>query len=94
MPRTHPLSAPRRHRRPAPRPAGPARGRRRGPRRLLVQRKIGTGVTQEVSKPFAEADHLLLTGDPTGAVDRPRTAYRAAQERRSGRATAFVARLE
>ncbi|EHM26496.1 glycosyl hydrolase [Streptomyces sp. W007] len=46
--------------------------------RLLVQRKIDGTFTQEVSKPFAEADHLLLTGDLTGAVDRLRTAYRAA----------------
>ncbi|MEU5229636.1 glycoside hydrolase family 3 N-terminal domain-containing protein [Streptomyces anulatus] len=47
--------------------------------RLLVQRKIDGAFTQEVSKPFAEADHLLLTGDLTGAVDRLRTAYRAAR---------------
>ncbi|MFI1245268.1 glycoside hydrolase family 3 N-terminal domain-containing protein [Streptomyces anulatus] len=47
--------------------------------RLLVQRKIDGTFTQEVSKPFAKADHLLLTGDLTGAVDRLRTAYRAAQ---------------
>ncbi|MCX4604361.1 glycoside hydrolase family 3 C-terminal domain-containing protein [Streptomyces anulatus] len=46
--------------------------------RLLVQRKIDGTFTQEVSKPFAEADHLLLSGDLTGAVDRLRTAYRAA----------------
>ncbi|RPK90854.1 Periplasmic beta-glucosidase precursor [Streptomyces sp. ADI98-10] len=46
--------------------------------RLLVQQKIGGTFTQAVSKPFAEADHLLLTGDLTGAVDRLRTAYRAA----------------
>ncbi|MBQ1105828.1 glycoside hydrolase family 3 N-terminal domain-containing protein [Streptomyces sp. 404i] len=47
--------------------------------RLLVQRKIDGAFAQEVSKPFAEADHLLLTGDLTGAVDRLRTAYRAAR---------------
>lgn len=47
--------------------------------RLLVQREIDGTFTQEVSKPFAEADHLLLTGDLTGAVDRLRTAYRAAR---------------
>ncbi|MFD0036493.1 glycoside hydrolase family 3 N-terminal domain-containing protein [Streptomyces anulatus] len=47
--------------------------------RLLVQRKIDGTFTQEVSKPFAEADHLLLTGDLTGAVDRLRTAYRSAR---------------
>ncbi|MEU4175958.1 glycoside hydrolase family 3 N-terminal domain-containing protein [Streptomyces sp. NPDC026589] len=46
--------------------------------RLLVQRKIDGTFTQEISKPFAEADHLLLTGDLTGAVARLRTAYRAA----------------
>ncbi|MFJ5044773.1 glycoside hydrolase family 3 N-terminal domain-containing protein [Streptomyces sp. NPDC088719] len=46
--------------------------------RLLVQRKIDGPFTQEVSKPFAEADHLLLTGDLTGAVAELRTAYRAA----------------
>lgn len=46
--------------------------------RLLVQRKIDGRFTQAVSKPFAEADHLLLTGDLTGAVDRLRRAYRAA----------------
>ncbi|KND24871.1 glycosyl hydrolase [Streptomyces europaeiscabiei] len=47
--------------------------------RLLVQRKIDGTFTQEISKPFAEADHLLLTGDLTGAVDRLRTAYRSAR---------------
>ncbi|MGW6287086.1 glycoside hydrolase family 3 N-terminal domain-containing protein [Streptomyces sp. NPDC055107] len=46
--------------------------------RLMVQRKIDGTFTQEVSKPFAEADHLLLTGDLTGAVAELRTAYRAA----------------
>ncbi|MEU6952820.1 glycoside hydrolase family 3 N-terminal domain-containing protein [Streptomyces sp. NPDC045714] len=46
--------------------------------RLLVQGKIDGTFTQEVAKPFAEADHLLLTGDLTGAVGRLRTAYRAA----------------
>lgn len=47
--------------------------------RLLVQRKINGKFTRAVYKPFAEADHLLLTGDLTGAVDRLRTAYRAAR---------------
>ncbi|MGQ4713245.1 glycoside hydrolase family 3 N-terminal domain-containing protein [Streptomyces anulatus] len=47
--------------------------------RLLVQREIDGTFTQEVAKPFAEADHLLLTGDLTGAVDRLRAAYRAAR---------------
>ncbi|CAO0830417.1 beta-glucosidase OS=Streptomyces microflavus OX=1919 GN=Smic_59810 PE=3 SV=1 [Streptomyces microflavus] len=46
--------------------------------RLLVQQKINGKFTQAVSKPFAEADHLLLTGDLTGAVAKLRTAYRAA----------------
>ncbi|MFI1184890.1 glycoside hydrolase family 3 N-terminal domain-containing protein [Streptomyces californicus] len=46
--------------------------------RLLVQQKIGGRFTRAVSKPFAEADHLLLTGDLTGAVAKLRTAYRAA----------------
>ncbi|MFE2023461.1 glycoside hydrolase family 3 N-terminal domain-containing protein [Streptomyces sp. NPDC059499] len=46
--------------------------------RLLVQQKAGGKLTAAVSKPFAEADHLLLTGDLTGAVAKLRTAYRAA----------------
>lgn len=46
--------------------------------RLLVQQKTGGKLTAAVSKPFAEADHLLLTGDLTGAVAKLRTAYRAA----------------
>ncbi|HWU05130.1 MAG TPA: glycoside hydrolase family 3 N-terminal domain-containing protein [Streptomyces sp.] len=45
--------------------------------RLLVQQRTGGKLTQAVSKPFAEADHLLLTGDLTGAVAKLRTAYRA-----------------
>lgn len=45
--------------------------------RLLVQQKAGGKLTAAVSKPFAEADHLLLTGDLTGAVAKLRTAYRA-----------------
>ena len=45
--------------------------------RLLVQQKTGGKPTAAVSKPFAEADHLLLTGDLTGAVAKLRTAYRA-----------------
>ncbi|MFE3515855.1 glycoside hydrolase family 3 N-terminal domain-containing protein [Streptomyces sp. NPDC059166] len=45
--------------------------------RLLVQRKTGGKLTPAVSKPFADADHLLLTGDLTGAVAKLRTAYRA-----------------
>lgn len=46
--------------------------------RLLVQQKTGGKPTAAVSKPFAEADHLLLTGDLTGAVAKLRAAYRAA----------------
>jgi len=46
--------------------------------RLLVQQRTGGKLTETVSKPFAEADHLLLTGDLTGAVAKLRTAYRAA----------------
>ncbi|WP_405692456.1 hypothetical protein [Streptomyces sp. NBC_00057] len=34
-----------------------------------------------MSKPFADADHLLLTGDLTGAVAKLQEAYRAAQSR-------------
>lgn len=45
--------------------------------RLLVQQRTGGKLTAAVSKPFAEADHLLLTGDLTGAVAKLRTAYRA-----------------
>ncbi|MEF9913529.1 glycoside hydrolase family 3 N-terminal domain-containing protein [Streptomyces sp. P5-A9] len=45
--------------------------------RLLVQQRTGGKLTAAVSKPFAEADHLLLTGDLTGAVARLRAAYRA-----------------
>ncbi|MEV2244471.1 glycoside hydrolase family 3 N-terminal domain-containing protein [Streptomyces sp. NPDC049970] len=46
--------------------------------RFLVQQKTGGEPAAAVSKPFAEADHLLLTGDLTGAVSKLRTAYRAA----------------
>ncbi|MEU1432837.1 glycoside hydrolase family 3 N-terminal domain-containing protein [Streptomyces sp. NPDC005786] len=49
-----------------------------GQARLLVQQKIGGKLTEKVSKPFADADHLLLTGDLTGAVAKLRAAYRAA----------------
>lgn len=49
-----------------------------GQARLLVQQKTGGKVTEAVSKPFADADHLLLTGDLTGAVAKLRAAYRAA----------------
>ncbi|WP_392672796.1 glycoside hydrolase family 3 N-terminal domain-containing protein [Streptomyces sp. LN785] len=46
--------------------------------RLLVQQKTGGKLTAAVSKPFADADHLLLTGDLTGAVAQLKAAYRAA----------------
>ncbi|MEE1927072.1 glycoside hydrolase family 3 N-terminal domain-containing protein [Streptomyces sp. TRM 70351] len=49
-----------------------------GRARVLVQEKIGQDVTAAVAKPFAEADHLLLTGDLTGAVAKLTAAYRAA----------------
>jgi len=49
-----------------------------GQARLLVQQKTGGKLTEAVSKPFADADHLLLTGDLTGAVAKLRAAYRAA----------------
>ncbi|WP_326672687.1 glycoside hydrolase family 3 protein [Streptomyces sp. NBC_01257] len=48
-----------------------------GQARLLVQQKAGGKLTEKVSKPFADADHLLLTGDLTGAVAKLRAAYRA-----------------
>ncbi|EGX58757.1 glycosyl hydrolase [Streptomyces zinciresistens K42] len=47
--------------------------------RLIVQdRAVGAGITEAVSKPFAEADRLLLTGRYGAAVDRLSAAYRAA----------------
>ncbi|MFD3570503.1 glycoside hydrolase family 3 N-terminal domain-containing protein [Streptomyces sp. NPDC058667] len=46
--------------------------------RLMVQKKIGQDLSEAVAKPFAEADHLLLTGDLTGAVGKLTEAYRAA----------------
>lgn len=49
-----------------------------GQARLLVQQKTGGKLGEAVSKPFADADHLLLTGDLTGAVAKLRAAYRAA----------------
>ncbi|MFF0062308.1 glycoside hydrolase family 3 N-terminal domain-containing protein [Streptomyces sp. NPDC005279] len=44
--------------------------------RLIAQQKIGQQVTAAVAKPFAEADHLLLTGDLTEAVAKLALAYR------------------
>lgn len=46
--------------------------------RLLVQQKVGQGVTDAVAKPFADADHLLLTGRYGKAVQKLAEAYRAA----------------
>ncbi|GGW74694.1 hypothetical protein GCM10010503_60440 [Streptomyces lucensis JCM 4490] len=46
--------------------------------RLLVQGKVGTGITEAVAKPFADADHLLLTGRYGKAVEKLAEAYRAA----------------
>ncbi|AOR31915.1 glycosyl hydrolase [Streptomyces fodineus] len=45
--------------------------------RLLVQQKIGERMTQAVAKPFADADHLLLTGRYGKAVEKLTEAYRA-----------------
>jgi beta-glucosidase len=46
--------------------------------RLLVQQKVGSGITAAVSGPFADADHLLLTGKYRAAVAKLTEAYRAA----------------
>ncbi|MCX5561001.1 glycoside hydrolase family 3 N-terminal domain-containing protein [Streptomyces sp. NBC_00038] len=46
--------------------------------RLLVQQKIGTTITAAVAKPFADADHLLLTGKYADAVAKLKEAYQAA----------------
>ncbi|WP_328906042.1 glycoside hydrolase family 3 C-terminal domain-containing protein [Streptomyces sp. NBC_00234] len=46
--------------------------------RLLVQQRTKGELTAAVSGPFADADHLLLSGDLTGAVEKLRAAYRAA----------------
>ncbi|MEU8031972.1 CIA30 family protein [Streptomyces sp. NPDC049099] len=46
--------------------------------RLLVQQKTGGHLTQAVSGPFADADHLLLTGRYGKAVEKLTEAYRAA----------------
>ncbi|MDX3455948.1 glycoside hydrolase family 3 N-terminal domain-containing protein [Streptomyces sp. ME02-8801-2C] len=46
--------------------------------RLLVQERIGQGITPATAKPFADADHLLLTGRYGAAVEKLRAAYRAA----------------
>ncbi|MGI5378431.1 glycoside hydrolase family 3 protein [Streptomyces sp. CA-251387] len=46
--------------------------------RLIVQRKAGTEITEAMAGPFAEADHLLLTGRYGAAVEKLSAAYRAA----------------
>ncbi|MET7685523.1 glycoside hydrolase family 3 N-terminal domain-containing protein [Streptomyces sp. NPDC005423] len=46
--------------------------------RLIVQRKAGQNITAAVAKPFADADHLLLTGRYAAAVAKLADAYRAA----------------
>ncbi|MFJ9926483.1 glycoside hydrolase family 3 protein [Streptomyces misionensis] len=46
--------------------------------RLLVQQKAGERMTAALAKPFADADHLLLTGHYGKAVGKLTQAYRAA----------------
>lgn len=46
--------------------------------RQIVQQKIGGTITAATSKPFADADHLLLTGDLKGAIAKLTAAYLAA----------------
>ncbi|MFJ8008053.1 glycoside hydrolase family 3 protein [Streptomyces fagopyri] len=46
--------------------------------RLLVQQKLSSGLTPATSKPFADADHLLLTGHYAEAVNKLTQAYRVA----------------
>lgn len=45
--------------------------------RLLVQQKAGSTITAALAKPFADADHLLLTGHYGQAVTKLLEAYRA-----------------
>ncbi|WP_107103798.1 MULTISPECIES: glycoside hydrolase family 3 N-terminal domain-containing protein [unclassified Streptomyces] len=49
-----------------------------GVARLIVQKRIGQNITAAAAGPFADADHLLLTGDPEGAIGRLTEAFRAA----------------
>ncbi|MHC3471925.1 glycoside hydrolase family 3 protein [Streptomyces sp. 7R007] len=46
--------------------------------RLIVQQKVGEHLTEAVAKPFADADHLSLTGRYGAAVEKLTAAYRAA----------------
>ncbi|MEU1272034.1 glycoside hydrolase family 3 N-terminal domain-containing protein [Streptomyces sp. NPDC005799] len=45
--------------------------------RLIVQEKVGQGITATIAKPFADADHLSLTGRYGAAVQKLTEAYRA-----------------
>ncbi|MCH5674334.1 glycoside hydrolase family 3 protein [Streptomyces gilvus] len=45
--------------------------------RLIVQEKVGQGITAAIAKPFADADHLALTGRYGAAVQKLTEAYRA-----------------
>ncbi|WP_210588049.1 CIA30 family protein [Streptomyces sp. GESEQ-35] len=49
-----------------------------GKARLIVQQKIGYDINAGVAKPFADADHLLVTGRYAAAVQKLTAAYRAA----------------
>ncbi|GAA5050651.1 glycoside hydrolase family 3 protein [Streptomyces similanensis] len=49
-----------------------------GQARLIVQQKAANSMSAAVAKPFADADHLLLTGKYGAAVERLTAAYRAA----------------
>ncbi|MGW1556757.1 glycoside hydrolase family 3 protein [Streptomyces sp. NPDC002144] len=44
--------------------------------RLIVQEKVGQGITAAIAKPFADADHLSLTGRYGAAVQKLTEAYR------------------
>ncbi|MFI6036290.1 glycoside hydrolase family 3 protein [Streptomyces sp. NPDC051315] len=46
--------------------------------RLIVQQKVGQNITAAVARPFADADHLLLTGRYGEAVRKLTEAYRKA----------------
>ncbi|MHA5051817.1 glycoside hydrolase family 3 protein [Streptomyces sp. SD15] len=46
--------------------------------RLIVQQRVGQNLTAASAKPFADADHLLLTGRYGAAVEKLTAAYRAA----------------
>ncbi|MER8010763.1 glycoside hydrolase family 3 N-terminal domain-containing protein [Streptomyces sp. NPDC094149] len=45
--------------------------------RLIVQQKAGQNITQALAKPFADADHLSLTGRYGAAVQRLAAAWKA-----------------